>query len=144
MTWSVAEGARGRRWRWTIATGEGTLEHAGLIELDGSGRFARLELETTLGMLTLHPAGDGVSAHGNVVRTERVDPIRVPWGVDVGIRAAWDPFASALLAGSDPMIAITEDLELSTGGSVADVSVPALDDRGVPRLDEAREWPLEV
>ena len=74
VTWSVAEGARGRRWRWTIAAPTG-LRHAGLVELDRDGRIARLELETTDGMLTLHPDGDGRSAHGNVVRAHGVEPV---------------------------------------------------------------------
>lgn len=144
VTWSVAEGARGRRWRWIIATGEGTLEHAGLIELDGSGRFGRLELETAVGMLTLHPADDGAAAHGNVVRTDRVDPIIVPWATHTGIRFARDPFAGALLGGAGPKIAIAADLTLSVGEHVTDLTMPEIDDRGVPRLDQAREWPLEV
>lgn len=125
--------------------GEGTLEHVGSIELDGTGRFARLELETAAGMLTLHPAGDGATAHGNVVRSDRVDPLRVPWAMGIGIRVEWDPFASALLAGgAATTIAIAVDLTLSVSASVGERWTPAIDDRGVPSLAEPTEWPLEV
>lgn len=144
MAWSVAEGGRGRRWRWTVA-GEGTLEHAGLIELDGSGRFARLELETTVGMLTLHPAGDGATAHGNVVRADRVDPLRVSWDVGSGIWLVRDPFASALLARTaGPTLVIAPDLTLSVREAQEAPVGQGLDDRGVPVLLESLEWPLEV
>lgn len=149
MAWSVAEGTRGRRWRWTVVSGEGTLEHAGLIELDGSGRFARLEFETAAGMLTLHPAGDGATAHGNVVRPDRIDPLQVPWQVDTAIRMERDPFASALLVGgAATTVAIAADLTVSVRASVGDAlagpTLPDLDGRGVPRLEDATEWPLEV
>lgn len=144
MTWSVAEGARGRRWRWTIAAGEGTLGHAGLIEIDPSGRFARLELETAAGMLTLHPAGGGATAHGNVVRSDRVDPLGVPWTADAGILVEPDPFASALLRGGRARLVIAGDLTVSVDDDGAGPTLPGLDVRGVPRLLEAIEWPLEV
>lgn len=149
MVWSVAEGARGRRWRWTIVAGEGTLEHAGLIELDASGRFARLELETAAGMLTLHPADDGETAHGNVVRADRVDPLHVIWHVETAIRVERDPFASALLVGgAGTAIAVAADLTVSIRASVGDAlagpTPPDLDGRGIPRLGDAIEWPLEV
>lgn len=149
VAWSVAEGMRGRRWRWTVLAAEGILEHAGLIELDASGRFARLELETAAGMLTLHPAGDGATAHGNVVRTDRVDPLHVIWKVDTAIRIEWDPFASGLLVGGAvTAIAIAADLTVSVRASIGDAlagpTLPDLDGRGIPRLGDAIEWPLEV
>lgn len=144
VTWSVAEGGRGRRWRWTVATGEGTLEHVGLIELDTSGRFVRLELETAAGMLTFHPANDGLTAHGNVVRAELVEPIMVPWTSDTGVRIVGDPFASALLASRGRLVTIAPDLTLSVGDPTEDRDGPELDERGVPRLIDPAEWPLEV
>lgn len=143
VTWSVAEGGRGRRWRWTVLAGEGTLEHAGLIELDASARFARLEIESAAGMLTLHPADDGLTAHGNVVRRDRVDPIAVPWTADAGIRLDRDPFASALLGAGGEQVVIGADLKVSLGESGAEARRLPLDERGVPRLNDATEWPLE-
>ncbi len=78
VRWSVAEGTRGRRWRWTVVDGS-RLRHAGLIELDATGRFARLELETDLGMLTLHPDVRRTEAHGNIVLQAEVRPLALPW-----------------------------------------------------------------
>ena len=58
VTWSVAEGRRGRRWRESVVQ-DGAVVHSLLFELDPDGRFAHLELTTTAGLVTLHPEGDG-------------------------------------------------------------------------------------
>ena len=55
LTWSVADGRRGRRWR-AVSTLAGAITHALLLEVDLAGRPARLELTTPAGMLTLHPS----------------------------------------------------------------------------------------
>lgn len=144
VLWSVAEGSRGRRWRWTVTSGEGTLDHVGLIELDTSGRFVRLELEAAAGMLTFHPADDGLTAHGNVVRADRVDPTTSPWTADAGIRIARDPFASALLETGGRVVVFAADLTLSPGDPMAERGGPDMDERGIPQLIDAAEWPLEV
>jgi hypothetical protein len=142
VTWSVAEGARGRRWRWTIAMGEG-LRHAGLVELDPDGRFGRLELETARGMLTLHPDADRRSAHGNVVRPGGVEPVEVAWSDVDGLAIDDDPFGSAVAGWRGRGWVIELDLQLrrEDGG---DTRALELDERGIPRLDVAREWPLEI
>jgi len=64
VTWTVAEGRHGRRWR------ELAIEPAGAtrsltLETDGHGAWQRLELAGGSGLLTLHPESDG-SIHGNV------------------------------------------------------------------------------
>jgi len=140
--WSVAEGARGRRWRWTLTTGEGSLVHVGLIELDVDGRFVRLELETVRGMLTLHPARDGRRAHGNVVRPDRVDPIGIDWPAADSVAISGDPFGSAAAGWRGTGWLIRDDLTLEPGS----IAVPSLDrdGRGVPLLIDPLEWPLEV
>ena len=120
------------------------MEHAGLIELDGSRHVTRLELETVAGMLSLHPADDGVTAHGNVVRTDQVDPITVPWAADSGIRVVRDPFASALLHANGQQLTIESDLTVSIGEALEEGVAHDLDDRGLPRLIDHQEWPLEV
>jgi hypothetical protein len=81
LTWSVADGARGRRWR-AVATADGSISEALLLEVDGTGRPARLELTTPAGMLTLHPSLDQREIHGNVVATtgEGVRPLAFGWG----------------------------------------------------------------
>ena len=142
VTWSVAEGTRGRRWRWTIAATAG-LRHAGLIELDAAGRFERLELETAHGMLTLHPDTDRRAAHGNVVRPGRVDPIEVAWSDDDGLAIEEDPFGSALAPWRGRGWVVGPHLELRHEDGEATRALDR-DERGVPRLAEPLEWPLEV
>ncbi len=45
LTWSLADGSRGRRWR-AVATRDGSITHSLLLEVDLDGRPARLELTT--------------------------------------------------------------------------------------------------
>ncbi|CAN5570632.1 hypothetical protein BH20CHL7_BH20CHL7_00090 [soil metagenome] len=147
VTWSVAEGGRGRRWRWTLATGEGTLLRAALLELDGDGRFARLEYETSDGMLTLHPEEDGQAAHGNVVRRRGVQPIAIAWWPGASVGLADDPFGRVVASWTGEGWIIHPDLTLRRGADGSRDDGPGLlerDDRGVPVLKNAREWPLEV
>ena len=142
VTWSVAEGTRGRRWRWTIAAAEG-LRHAGLVELDAEGRFGRLELETVDGMLTLHPDADRRAAHGNLVRPGGVDPVEIAWSDDDALAIADDPFGSAVAGWRGRGWVVGSDLRLrrDDGGATRALEI---DGRGIPRLGDAREWPLEV
>jgi hypothetical protein len=142
VTWSVAEGSRGRRWRWTVAA-DGALRSSALAELDDRGLFARLELVTAVGMLTFHPEPDGGSAHGNVVSADGVRPIAAPWQGGWGIELAGDAFGSALLAGQETMLAIASDLALGRTGDEPAQSPLEIDERGVPVLDAAEEWDLE-
>ena len=78
VTWSVAEGRRGRRWREVRTREEGIVARL-LLETDPDGRFAHLELSTAAGLLTLHPEGDG-TLHGNAVTADGVEHVvGVPW-----------------------------------------------------------------
>ena len=142
VTWSVAEGTRGRRWRWTVVSPAG-LRHAGLVELDRDGRFGRLELEVAHGMLTLHPDPDRRTAHGNLVRPGGVDPVEVAWSDDDGLAIEDDPFGSAVGGWRGRGWVVGPDLQLGReeGGHTQALD---LDERGIPRLDDAREWPLEI
>jgi hypothetical protein len=142
VAWSVADGGRGRRWRWTVTDG-GTLRHAGLIELDPAGRFSRLELSSRVGLLTLHPDPDGRSIHGNVVTAEGVRPLAFAWQPRAGVELAADAFATGILpagARSGGSLLVRSSLGVVAGAGSARLP---LDDRGVPRLAGAREWPLE-
>jgi hypothetical protein len=145
VTWSVAEGARGRRWRWTVSDDAG-LRHAGLVELDGAD-FARLELESRSGMLTLHPDRERTMAHGNVVRVEGVDPLAVPWADGDRIAIEGDAFGSAVAGWQGRGWVVGHDLRLRRRDAAPHVG-PGLalsaDDRGVPVLIDAQEWPLEA
>src|SRR5436189_2001251 len=78
ITWSMAEGSRGSRWREVRVLDESVVSSL-LLELDPDGRFSHLELATTAGLLTLHPEGDG-TLHGNAVTADGVHHVvAVPW-----------------------------------------------------------------
>jgi hypothetical protein len=146
VTWSLAEGERGRRWRWTV-NDEGRLRHVVLVEIDAAGRFARLELGSQAGMLTLHPEPDRRSIHGNVVASDGVRPLSFDWLPTAGLAISGDAFGSAILrVGTDvPTLVVRPGLEVVAGYGDSGPE-PALegDGRGVPMLSDTREWPLEV
>jgi hypothetical protein len=87
VTWSVADGARGRRWRWTVVDRRGTLLAAHTLETDPDGRFLRLESATAPGLLSLHREPDG-SVHGNRIGERGIDHLTIeapaPEGVLIG------------------------------------------------------------
>jgi hypothetical protein len=163
--WSVAEGRRGRRWREAIVGGDG-LRHSLLFETAPDGAFSHLELSTPLGLVTLHPEGDG-TLHGNVIEAGGIRHIvGLPWEASGVVDVEGSPIAGAacarllgrdLAAGESArrtVLRITSGLLITTGpGSVeridaetwriaggAPVRVDAL---GLPSLPDAETWPLE-
>jgi hypothetical protein len=173
FVWSVADGRRGRRWR-AIASLDGAISHALLLEVDVDGRPNRLELTTAAGMLTLHPDDSLRFLHGNVVAPEGVRHLSLPWSAEHGLEIEGSPIASAItahrLAGSTavgegttiPVIAIAADLVASEASrrfvrmtesewrieresGAAGADTSAVDGRGIPvALAHGREWPLEL
>jgi hypothetical protein len=137
----LAEGERGRRWRWTVID-HGVLRHVALVEIDPGGRFARLELASTAGLLILHPEPDGRSIHGNVVTTDGVRPLSLDWSARAALAIAGDPFGTAILvadaAGATLVIRPRLGVVAGDGGQ----ALPR-DSRGIPTLGESMEWPLE-
>jgi hypothetical protein len=147
VMWSVAEGGRGRRWRWAHRDQAGTLRVSGLVELGPDGRFSRLELVTSGGLLTFHPVEDGRSAHGNVVTADAVLPMATTWRPEWGVGIVGDPFGSAIARWRRDGLVVTwhhGELVWREPGRHPDVDASPLDDRGVPHLDDAKEWPLEA
>jgi hypothetical protein len=142
VTWSVAEGERGRRWRWTVVD-LGLIRQAAMVEIDPAGVFTRLELASPLGLLTLHPEPDRRSINGNVVTADGVRPLALDWSATAALAIAGDSFGSCILLGgaAAPTLVIRPRL-----GVVAGDSSPALerDDRGIPILVDAQEWALEA
>jgi hypothetical protein len=165
VTWSVAEGRRGRRWREMRAAG-GAVVSSLMLETDPDERFNHMELSTTAGLLTLHPEGDG-TIHGNTVGEDGIGHV-------VGL--PWEPDGLLLVEGS--AIAATAAVAIARGrvgpgGSVSLAAVvvgldhrlragpvtverrgadiwqvgdePALrlDHSGLPILIDGVEWPLE-
>lgn len=68
VTWTMAEGRRGRRWR-EVLTRDGSIVHSLLLETDAERRFSHLELSVPGVLVTLHPEPDG-TLHGNRVTTD--------------------------------------------------------------------------
>jgi hypothetical protein len=64
VTWTVAEGRHGRRWR-ELAIEASSAARSLTLETDGQGAWQRLEIGGSSGLLSLHPESDG-SIHGNV------------------------------------------------------------------------------
>jgi len=171
ILWSIAEGSRGRRWRATSSR-DGTVESSLLLEATAGGRILRLEYTTASGMLTLHPERDERSIHGNIVHPHGVRPVAITWSLDYSLEVAGSliPTAIALarLARSVhvgegetiPVVAVDPSLGLRPGTRlvrriaerrwvVADLADRheidvELDEDGVPRLEAARTWPLEI
>jgi hypothetical protein len=65
VTWTVADGRKGRRWR-EVVSADGVVAHALLLETDLDRRFSHLELARADGLWTFHPEPDG-TLHGNHV-----------------------------------------------------------------------------
>ncbi len=174
LLWSVAEGVRGRRWRWALARGDG-IEHAVLLEIDPEGRPVRLEATSASGLLTLHPEPDFASLHGNLVTSNGIEHLTFGWSATTVIDVI-DPFGPVVLVASRGLgLPVEGTLELVSLGldrflrpapgvvrltrtdrttwSVAP-SDPAgrrrttwtgtLEPDGRPRLPDGDRWPLEL
>jgi hypothetical protein len=172
LIWSVADGRRGRRWR-AVATRDGAITHALLLEVDVKGRPAKVELATPGGLLTLHPEEGSGQLHGNVVTAEGVRHLALAWSGEHGLEVEGRPIASAVtarrLTSSTPVgegravpvvvigphLSVVEESWRYTRTGEGEWRVESasgepppwvlrIDPRGVPRLSgDAREWPLE-
>jgi hypothetical protein len=96
LVWTVAEGSRGRRWRWTRTTNAG-LASVGLLELDEEGAFSRLELGGPAGLLTLHVDHSGNEVHGNVAAPGGMRHLRFPWARDDLLLVDGEPLVAAAM-----------------------------------------------
>ena len=142
VTWSVAEGRRGRRWRESVVR-DGAVVHSLLFELDPDGRFAHLELTTPAGLLTLHPEGDG-TLHGNAVMAVGVTHVRgLPWELDDVILIDGSVVCAAVAGQLEDRVVIRVKPDLSLTRERATISAVSADDRGLPVLAESHQWPLE-
>ena len=172
LVWSVADGRRGRRWR-AVASADGGLTHALLLEVDVAGRPGKLDLATPAGLLTLHPEEGSGRLHGNVVTEAGVRHLALPWGDDHGLDVVGRPIAAAVSAHrlaaaiavgqgrAVPVVSITPDLlvvearhtydrvsdgewQIQPAGEGGAAVRLTIDERGVPVLAAATEWPLEL
>jgi hypothetical protein len=168
VTWTVAEGSKGRRWREVVALGGATVQ-ALLLETDRDRRFSHLELARADGLWTFHPEADG-TLHGNHVRPGdgEIEHVRGwPFGRDDALVVEGSPIALAALAwaratGVEPGAATTvvavvigADGELrrlaplrverpsATRWQVGDAPPLDVDPDGLPILDGGSRQPLE-
>ena len=120
VTWSVAEGGRGRRWRWSVADKRGAFVAAHTVELDPEGRFIRLESAAGGGLLTLHREADG-SVHGNRVAERGVAHLTIE-----------APAPELVVVGSTPLGLVAVMAGLGALGEPVELDVvDVLDDLGV-------------
>ena len=170
--WSVADGAKGRRWRSATTQADGRLASTLLLETAPDGRLSRLELATGEGILTLHPDGSPVRLHGNVVRQAGIDHIALPWSDVHALFVGDSPLtAAAAVAGLAARIGVGEERvveavevgadlrprtttwrvnrtgergwRLQAAGGAASFEV-ALDTDGIPTAADGSSWPLEA
>jgi hypothetical protein len=152
VTWSVAEGRRGSRWR-EVRIRDGTIVSSLLLEVDPKGRFSHLELSTVTGLLTLHPEGDG-TLHGNAVDASGVHHlVAVPWAPDDVLlvagspisRAATTPRANAPRRNGVAMgVVVGLDLAVERRAIGRTERAVQLDPSGIPALPDGVSWPLEL
>lgn len=139
ISWMVADGHRGRRWRASTLSPDGRLVQTLLLEVTPDGRATRLEVAAPEGLLTLHPGAGDDALHGNVVRDGGVEHITLPWSAERGLLVGASPIAAVVaLAGMALRVGVGE------GGFLAGVDVgPGLEVRPatwqVERLGE-RRW----
>jgi len=145
VTWSLAEGSRGRRWREVVVR-DGRISQSLLLELGPGGRFAHLELSAPAGLLTLHPEGDG-TLHGNTVTGEGVAHVEgLPWDAEGVVLVEESSVCAAVAAAAVSTVAreaLRIGADLSLMRSTVTAGDLAADERGLPRLADARTWPLE-
>lgn len=171
MVWSIADGQRGRRWRSVTMHGDGRMEAALLVETGPDGHLAKLELATGEGLLTLHPEGDPVRLHGNVVRATGIDHVSLPWSDAHALLVGASPVTAAIaVAGPAARIGVGEGASVPAIEAGIDLRIrratwrvartgerrwrllaadggPSLlletDDDGIPTAPDGVSWPLE-
>ena len=146
VTWSMAEGRRGSRWREARVAGAAVVSSL-LLELDPDGRFAHLELATAAGLLTLHPEGDG-TLHGNAIVADGVRHIvAVPWQPDDLLLIAGSTIARAATARRGAVtsgVLVALDLTLERRPIGLGDRVVELDTDGLPVFPDGQAWPLDL
>ena len=165
VTWTVAEGGKGRRWREVVARGVNVV-HALLLETDPNGRFSHLELARADGLWTFHPEPDG-TIHGNYVGVDSgvVHVAGRPFGPDDALIVEGSPISLAAIAwghAAGALVRPVGGMVIALDGTFAeqpDVPIERLsptrwrigegspieiDEAGLPVLDGDEHWPLEL
>jgi hypothetical protein len=172
LTWTLAEGSRGRRWRSATYGASGRLEQALLLEVSPANRIGRLELSSAVGLLTLHPEPAGQTLHGNVASAAGMLHVALPWSADHQLLVAGSPITAAVAAArlresvgvgegrSIPAVTVDRDLAIApatwrvarvgesrwrfvVAGDGPGLAVE-LDRDGAPVIAGGERWPLEL
>ena len=98
MTWTLADGMRGRRWRAITTSADGRLVQTLLLEVDPDGRVQKLEIGAPAGLLTLHPDAGSSTLHGNIVRVTGVEHVALPWSPGHALLAGASPITGGVAA----------------------------------------------
>lgn len=165
-SWSVAEGRRGRRWRWVTGNGD-QVDVTHTLETDPSGAFVRVESAGAWGLLTLHREAD-CSLHGHRVGPTGISHLAmrppVPSSVLVGdglvgIAALLGPIGRVAEAVDLEAVLVADDATVAEGrirlrpvgrrsieGLVGDrLQVVSVDPDGLPTgADGSLTWALEL
>jgi hypothetical protein len=141
LLWSIAEGARGARWRASTRR-DGALGSDLLLEVDTEGRPGRLEITTPAGQLTLHPEADGRSAHGNVVTPHGVRPLAYEWNSHHWFESRQTPVVAAAMCRAFRAEVAVGAFRLVPGLHIDHSLRVWRGQRGVTRLTETR-WLIE-
>jgi hypothetical protein len=172
LTWTAADGTRGRRWRGAATGSDGRLVHGLLLETGPDGALGRVEITAATGLLTLHPSYDRSRMDGNCARAGGVDHITLPWSPSSVLLFGVSPLTSAVAArmlaervgvgdgASVPAIEVRPDLAvrhatwrvarvgqqrwrlLAADGGVS--TVVDLDAAGLPVLPDGSTWAMEL
>jgi hypothetical protein len=146
VTWSMAEGQRGSRWR-EVRAADGGIVSSLLLELDPGGRFSHLELSTAAGLLTLHPEGDG-TLHGNAILADGVRHIvAVPWQPDDLLLVAGSTIArTAAARGGSGATGVVIALDLTIDHRPIGIGdrVVELDADGLPAFVDGATWRMDL
>ena len=168
ITWTMAEGRRGRRWR-EVAIGDAGMTHALLLETGPDGRFSHLEVARPEGLWTFHPEPDG-TLHGNAVRAGigvrhvegwpfGPDAVLVVEGSAIGDAAiAWHATRTMSIGGVievpgvllrtdgklEAVDSIRIDRRSDAGWRIGDGQAFEIDPSGAPRLGGGGTVPLEL
>jgi hypothetical protein len=169
ITWTIADGRRGRRWR-EVVTGSGAVAHSLLLETGPDRRFSHLELARVGGLWTFHPESDG-TLHGNHVDPRERDVHHVtglPFGPDDVLIVEGSPLdaaavawrlSSGMVVGSSATVAgvilrQTGSIEATRAVSVERLSPTRwrigdgrafdIDADGLPHVAEGQRRPLEI
>jgi len=169
VTWTVAEGQRGRRWREVVAHDTAT-RHALLLETDPDGRFSHLELARADGLWTFHPEPDG-TLHGNhvaagasavrhvagwpfapddalIIDGSPISAAAIAWRRRAAMREGAVEQVAAIVIGADGALERPSGIRIErlsrTHWRVGEGSPFEVDEAGLPLLDDGASWPLEL